>query len=79
MCRLHHKGRAVPKRCCKVRQGIYEKVGSKVRKHIVKHSCLKIRVEQVDRASRNRCAESTTRGRRGKVQVEQVDRASMKN
>ena len=33
MCRLHHKGRSGPKRGCKVRQDIYEKVGSKVRKH----------------------------------------------
>ena len=32
MCRLHHKGCPWPKRGCKVRTDIYEKVGSKTRK-----------------------------------------------
>ena len=79
MCRLHHKGRSGPKRGCKVRQDIIEKVGSKVRKNIVKHSCRKIRVATLWCKLESRCPESTTRGRKHKVQVEQVDRASRKN
>ena len=47
--------------------------------NIVKHSCGKIRVATLWCKLESRCAESTTRGRRGKVQVEQVDRASRKN
>ena len=33
MCRLHHNGRPTQNHDCKVRQDIYEKVGSNVGKH----------------------------------------------
>ena len=75
MCRLHHKGCPSPKRGCKVRQNVDEKVSSKVRRPC--NSWVPVAILWCELESR--CAESTTRGRRHKVEVAKVARASKKN
>ena len=78
MCRLHHKGCLSPKRGSKVRQDIYEKVGFKTRKHC-KTQVTKTSGCNFVWENENRCADFTTRGRRGKTQVAKVAGASKKN